>query len=61
MCGIGGIISFGDDSGLPSRLEAMSRKLRHRGPDDEGFALIGHDRQARVYSGEKTVPALRQQ
>ena len=39
----------------------MSRKLRHRGPDDEGFALIGHDRQARVYSGEKTVPALCQQ
>jgi asparagine synthase (glutamine-hydrolysing) len=61
MCGIGGIISLGDASGLPSRLEAMSRRLRHRGPDDEGFALIGPDRQARVYSGERTVPALRQQ
>jgi asparagine synthase (glutamine-hydrolysing) len=36
MCGIGGMIGLHDEGGVVSR--RMLRALRHRGPDDEGFA-----------------------
>jgi len=39
MCGIAGIIS--EDTTLHRVLPRMVETLRHRGPDDEGFAYIG--------------------
>jgi asparagine synthase (glutamine-hydrolysing) len=36
MCGIGGLIGLHDEGGVVSR--RMLDALRHRGPDDEGFA-----------------------
>ncbi len=42
MCGIAGIVELEGD-GAPDRdvLERMARVLVHRGPDDEGFAVLG--------------------
>lgn len=40
MCGISGYMSLkkGVDTGI---LRRMTDMIRHRGPDDEGYALIG--------------------
>jgi asparagine synthase (glutamine-hydrolysing) len=41
MCGIAGLIHF-DDRPLDGRLlESMTRSLAHRGPDGEGYVLLG--------------------
>src|SRR5438128_5531807 len=41
MCGIAGIVSTGGGRVDPRQLHAMAESLRHRGPDDEGYLLIG--------------------
>jgi asparagine synthase (glutamine-hydrolysing) len=42
MCGICGKINFSDQRPVERReLELMSRAMRHRGPDDEGYYLDG--------------------
>ncbi|MCC7050192.1 MAG: asparagine synthase (glutamine-hydrolyzing), partial [Bacteroidia bacterium] len=44
MCGIAGIISFnGANSTLVPTIQKMSKSLRHRGPDDEGYLLINEN------------------
>ena len=44
MCGIAGYYINGLQSDSAADLIRMTRVLRHRGPDDEGFALINiHD------------------
>ena len=44
MCGIAGIINLNNKSVIPSMLYSMSKAIAHRGPDDEGYALISsHD------------------
>jgi asparagine synthase (glutamine-hydrolysing) len=40
MCGIAGYILRDGSEKDPDILVRMTRKLRHRGPDDEGFAFI---------------------
>ena len=42
MCGIAGIINFRPpkDAGSNSAILRMSRAIRHRGPDDEGYASL---------------------
>ncbi len=40
MCGIAGLLSPDANETGPRTLAAMTRVLRHRGPDDEGFASI---------------------
>jgi asparagine synthase (glutamine-hydrolysing) len=53
MCGIAGVIEY---KGIePIRLERMSKSIRHRGPDDEGFMLAGFKGETDFYSGEDTV------
>ncbi len=55
MCGITALILPG---GFPKQLRhitAMTNTIRHRGPDDEGFALFGHNStQISIFGGEDT-------
>jgi asparagine synthase (glutamine-hydrolysing) len=41
MCGIAGYISFGPGDADESALRAMTRAVKHRGPDDEGVLVQG--------------------
>jgi len=40
MCGIIVVVSFKNHKHNLSRLDEMARMIRHRGPDDEGYALF---------------------
>jgi asparagine synthase (glutamine-hydrolysing) len=54
MCGISGIVQLqGPSEQLPFILKNMNDKLRHRGPDDEGFTLF-QDENAHCFSGQDT-------
>lgn len=56
MCGIGGTLSR---SGVqPERVASISRSLRHRGPDDEGFIALAAEGGYESFRGEDTVPEL---
>ena len=41
MCGIAGYVNKGGPISDCSRLEAMTRAVAHRGPDDEGILVDG--------------------
>lgn len=56
MCGIAGII--GQTPVEAELLAKMSRSIRHRGPDDEGFALATDECRWAPFSGDDTVPEL---
>jgi asparagine synthase (glutamine-hydrolysing) len=57
MCGISGLcIRNSSLLHLPQTLREMSLRLRHRGPDDEGFVFIGNDRSC-VAGSDDTVEA----
>ena len=54
MCGISGIVQLqGSSNQLPVILKNMNDKLKHRGPDDEGFTLF-KDGKAQCFSGQDT-------
>ena len=54
MCGISGIIQLqGQANQLSSILKKMNDKLKHRGPDDEGFTLFS-DGKATCFAGKDT-------
>lgn len=54
MCGISGIVQLqGQDNELSVILKNMNDKLKHRGPDDEGFTLF-HNGDARCFAGQDT-------
>lgn len=47
MCGINGIVKFGNQTVSKNEIEKMNFKIRHRGPDDEGIFVnnnigLGH-------------------
>jgi asparagine synthase (glutamine-hydrolysing) len=42
MCGIAGIVHFSEKRVDPQRIQAMLRRIKHRGPDDEGTSLHGN-------------------
>src|SRR5208282_5794784 len=53
MCGIAGMLTTARESALNARVSAMTRALRHRGPDagavfadDEAGVALGHRRLA---------------
>lgn len=56
MCGIAGIVKR--SGGFVTELIRMSQVQQHRGPDDEGFAIIGLDHSAQFLRGDDTVPEL---
>ena len=56
MCGISGYLDL--NRGVDTdTLRRMTDVIRHRGPDDEGYALIGKGGAA-FYRGEDTLPQL---
>ena len=56
MCGIAGLYEPGGRVDL-GRLHEMSRLMRHRGPDDEGLALIDPSGGAVTLGGADTPAA----
>lgn len=50
MCGISGIINLNRGTIDATRLEKATNIMRHRGPDDEGYVLIG--KSATEYCGK---------
>jgi len=53
MCGIAGIINI--EGVQPSDLNTMSKSIRHRGPDDEGFALFNPNSNCILLKGDDTI------
>jgi asparagine synthase (glutamine-hydrolysing) len=60
MCGLAGIVNLeGGPSSLPLLLR-MSARIRHRGPDDEGYALLHRNSGAVLeFGGPTTVRDVR--
>lgn len=55
MCGIAGIISLRRNPfSIPTVLARLSQRLRHRGPDGEGFLLVNDTYQPTACSGRET-------
>ena len=57
MCGLTGVLSHRDDIVRQDYYRAHSL-LRHRGPDDEGFLVIGKDGSGQPCKGARTTPEL---
>ena len=56
MCGIAGFVTKTQKLG-PGQLLQVSKTLRHRGPDDEGFLFVDSNGKAiEVFSGEFGKP-----
>jgi asparagine synthase (glutamine-hydrolysing) len=56
MCGIAGIFSTGTLD--PDQLFSMSKSIRHRGPDGEGFVLFSNQNAVSVASSETPKNAV---
>jgi len=56
MCGITGIISLSERSIKTANLEKATNIMRHRGPDDEGYVLLG--KSATEYGGKNSEVKL---
>lgn len=58
MCGIAGIARFQDSAPIdPTWPLAMTAALRHRGPDDEGYAFFSHE-VTQCLGGPDTPPQV---
>ncbi len=58
MCGIAGVY---DSEGIEiEEVISLSKTLRHRGPDDEGFYLSFPDSSSEEYRGDETIKELNQ-
>ncbi len=56
MCGIAGIYN---PSGIDTRiLSEISKTIRHRGPDDEGFMIVDTNNTAHFLKGRDTIPEV---
>lgn len=56
MCGIAGVVSRNQISS--GTLLEFSRSLQHRGPDDEGIAVLESGNRMVLYRGDDTIPEL---
>jgi asparagine synthase (glutamine-hydrolysing) len=55
MCGIIAIVSFNNHRHNMSKMPEMTGMIRHRGPDDEGYAFFGLDADGyMIYYGDDT-------
>ncbi len=58
MCGIAGIMAFDGQVAL-ARVVAMTSMMRARGPDDEGFLVIGDQGQVQICLGRDSPADVR--
>ncbi len=59
MCGICGIINY-EKIVDTNQLLSMTRVLRHRGPDDEGFFLLNtNENDARAFHHDETIDSIK--
>ena len=56
MCGIAGFIAFTPTTA--GTIQGMADAVRHRGPDDEGYALFGKGSRPALYGGPDTPAAV---
>jgi len=56
MCGITGIVTFNNSSTPLANIKQMTTALRHRGPDDEGFAFFYPNENSTVLYGGSDTP-----
>src|SRR4051812_26659625 len=56
MCGIAGFISFKPTPA--NTILRMTEAVRHRGPDDEGYALFGAASPPTLFGGRDTPAAV---
>jgi len=54
MCGIAGVVCFGESAHRMPYLRRMADSMRRRGPDDEGYVLFGREGAPRVFGGADT-------
>ncbi|HQJ88197.1 MAG TPA: asparagine synthase (glutamine-hydrolyzing) [Methanoregulaceae archaeon] len=54
MCGISALVLFKEDSDQYLFIHPMNDNIRHRGPDDEGFALFCDDNEVILRGGKDT-------
>ena len=54
MCGIAGVLRWGNSASLESEIQAMTRAVAHRGPDGDG-----HVRFAMIENEQRTAQAIR--
>jgi len=52
MCGISGIVSFSGPRDLVPIIHKMTDAIAHRGPDDEGYAVISQALEPKFFSGK---------
>lgn len=57
MCGITGVVNFDEKINIPLFI-GMNNIIKHRGPDDEGYTLIGKDNICKAY-GKDTVTEIK--
>ena len=56
MCGIAGILNLRhEESPLAVSIHAMADRMSHRGPDDEGYVLIGKNGRGDAFFGDDTA------
>lgn len=56
MCGISGILNLQSEESLQAKpVWQMSQQMAHRGPDDEGFLLVGSDGSYRSFIGDAGI------
>lgn len=58
MCGIAGVVRTLGGAGLEPGIRCMTHALRHRGPDDEGYALFAVDGVSVLFGGAATPPSV---
>ena len=60
MCGFVGILRFENESGVDlSNLLNMTKTIKHRGPDDEGFVVEQGNGKVKVYFGDDTPESVK--
>ncbi len=60
MCGISGIYNLNTQPVDVDILSKMTKIIRHRGPDDEGFLLINtHSNYAKHCFGEDSIEEIK--
>lgn len=56
MCGIAGIVSINGINN--SDLKSISKSIRHRGPDDEGFVVVSNHEQINFFIGDDSITPM---